>query len=41
MLEEDVHIPVVIVDGGGESSSTDPVANHMDPFAEPELNPTK
>lgn len=31
--------PVVIADGGRESSSTDPVAHHMDPFTEPELNP--
>lgn len=36
---EEEHSPVVIMDGGGESSSTDPVAYHVDPFTEPELNP--
>jgi len=32
-------LPVVIVDGGREPSSADPVAHHVDPFAEPELHP--
>lgn len=36
---EEAHSPVVITDGGGESSSTDPVAYNVDPFTEPELNP--
>lgn len=36
---EEAHLPVVIVDGGRESSSTDPVAHHMDQFTEPELHP--
>lgn len=36
---EEEHSPVVIMDGGRESSSTDPVAYHVDPFTEPELNP--
>lgn len=30
---------VVIADGGGESTGTDPEAHHMDPFAEPRLYP--
>lgn len=37
----EAHLPVVIADGRRESSSTDPVAHHMDPFTEPELNPKK
>lgn len=29
----------MVVDGGRESSSTDPIAHDMDPFTEPELYP--
>lgn len=36
---EEAHWPVVIADGGRESSSTDPVAHHMDPLTQPELHP--
>lgn len=38
-LHERVYRPVVIVDGGRESSSTDSVAHDVDPFTEPRLNP--
>lgn len=35
------HPPVVIADCGREPTSADPVAYHMDPFAEPKLNSAK
>lgn len=39
--ERSVHRLVVVVDGAGEASSTDPVAHHMDPIAQPGLQPTE
>lgn len=36
---EGVYSRVVIADGGGESTGTNPEAHHMDPFAEPRLYP--
>lgn len=36
---KEAHLPIVIEDGGRESSSTDPIAHYMDPFTEPQLNP--
>lgn len=39
--ERSVHRLVVVVDGAGEASSTDPVAHHMDPLTQPGLEPRK
>lgn len=39
MCGEETHLRVVIADGGGEPTSTDPVADHVDPLTEPGLNP--
>lgn len=38
---ENEHSPVVIVDGGWKSSSTDSVANDMNPFTQPRLSTKK